>query len=746
MLTLLFIGTLSLTFDIQPVEASGTIYIRADGSVEGTTHISSVDNVTYTFTDNIYDEIVVEKDDIMVDGAGYTVQGTGSGTGIDLSSRSNVTVKNTTVKRFSYGIRLLSSSNNVISSNTASDNNWGITLEYSINNTVSGNNASNNYDWGIVVYYSANNTVWSNTASNNYYGIVFDSCSNSTVTGNNVYSNNYDGISITHHSDFNIISNNNVYSNGGYGMYLVNSSTNTISENNITNGIGLRWASNNSVLGNTFSNDGLFVYDSYGNVVEDNLVNSKPLVYLEGVSDYTVDNAGQVVLVNCDGILVENLILSNTYSGIELWGTSNTKIANCSITANQDGIDLLHSSNVNITNNRITENNGYGILLWYSSNNSVSENNITANNRDGMLIYVSSNYNNIYGNNIVASNESGISLLDSSNNIIVRNNMLTNGNKGIELCDSSDNSIVENNMVANGYAGILLGNSTNNSIVRNNIFANGDEGIGFYRSSDNIVVGNSITNSNRGIWLDESSNNGVSGNSIVANSYEGIWFSDSSNNSISRNHIANNLFGIFLSGSNNFIYHNNFLGNTQEVKIYTSGYANFWDDGYPSGGNFWSNYTGVDSDHDGIGDSEHVIDANNTDNYPLMGMFSDFNATLEYSVQTVCNSSISDFHFNGTAICFNFTGENDTTGFCRICIPRALMNETYKVFVNGTEVSHTLLPCSNGIHSYLYFMYNHSTQEVIVIPEFPTWTSMLLIFIVLTVATVICKRRLLKHQ
>jgi len=78
MLTLLLIGILILTFNIQPVEASGTIYIRADGSVDpDTAPISTVGNVTYTFTDNIiYDEIVVEKNNTVVDGASYSVQGT----------------------------------------------------------------------------------------------------------------------------------------------------------------------------------------------------------------------------------------------------------------------------------------------------------------------------------------------------------------------------------------------------------------------------------------------------------------------------------------------------------------------------------------------------------------------------------------------------------------------------------------------------------------------------------------------
>jgi ribonucleotide monophosphatase NagD (HAD superfamily) len=63
-----------------------TIYIRADGSVDpGTSPISTADNITYTLTDNIVgyvpedtSAIVVERDDIVVNGAGYIVQGTGA--------------------------------------------------------------------------------------------------------------------------------------------------------------------------------------------------------------------------------------------------------------------------------------------------------------------------------------------------------------------------------------------------------------------------------------------------------------------------------------------------------------------------------------------------------------------------------------------------------------------------------------------------------------------------------------------
>jgi len=80
------------------------------------------------------------------------------------------------------------------------------------------------------------------------------------------------------------------------------------------------------------------------------------------------------------------------------------------------------------------------------------------------------------------------------------------------------------------------------------------------------------------------------------------------------------------------------------------------------------------------------------------------------------------------------------SGFCRICIPTALMNATYKVYVNGTEVSCNLLPCSNETYSYLYFNYTHSTQEVIIIPEFPSLPIPLL-FIMATLIAVIAYNR-----
>ena len=146
MLTLLLISMLTLAFNVKPVRASGTIYIRADGSIDpSTAPITTTDNITYTFTDNINDSIVVKRDNIVIDGAGYTVEGTGAygSKGIDLSGRTNVTVMTTKITNFWAGIYLYSSSDNSISGNNITANGWdGIDLYESSNNSIAGKTVS----------------------------------------------------------------------------------------------------------------------------------------------------------------------------------------------------------------------------------------------------------------------------------------------------------------------------------------------------------------------------------------------------------------------------------------------------------------------------------------------------------------------------------------------------------------------------------------------------------------------------
>jgi parallel beta-helix repeat protein len=404
-------------------------------------------------------------------------------------------------------------------------------------------------------------------------------------------------------------------------------------------------------------------------------------------------------LTSVNNVTIKNVNIVGFGYGIYLQSSTLNIISENNITFNEGNIYLGNSSNNTITNNTITDG-AEAIQLYASSNNTISGNSMSDNYK-GVWSRFNSADNVISGNNIT-ENYNGIYLDSSSSNTISINNVTTNHYSGIYLSESSNNTISENDIKNNsrvhGGSGIMLSLSSNNVLSGNSIIANNWWGINPASSNNNTIFGNNIRNNNVGINSASSDFNIVSANNIIDNGYSGIYLESSSNNTF---------------------HHNNLINNTNQVVV-ELGYANNWDDSIE--GNYWSNYTGVDLNPDGIGDTEHVIDANNTDNYPLMGMFSDFKATSERHVQTISNSTISDFQFNGTAVSFNVSGGDGTVGFCRILIPTALMNATYKVVVNGTEVSYTLLPFSNSTHSYLYFTYSHSTQEVIIIPEFPSLT------------------------
>ncbi|MGF3573694.1 MAG: hypothetical protein ACQXXG_09805, partial [Candidatus Bathyarchaeia archaeon] len=76
LLMLLLKNIVMLTFNIQPVEATETIYIQADGSVSPSTAPIQRNGDVYTFTGKVSDSIWVLRDNIIIDGAGYTLQGT----------------------------------------------------------------------------------------------------------------------------------------------------------------------------------------------------------------------------------------------------------------------------------------------------------------------------------------------------------------------------------------------------------------------------------------------------------------------------------------------------------------------------------------------------------------------------------------------------------------------------------------------------------------------------------------------
>jgi parallel beta-helix repeat protein len=239
MLTLLLILSFLLISlpEIKRVEAQGTIYIRSDGSVEGTDKIQRHGDV-FTLTGDIFGGIQVQKSNIVLDGVGYTLYGDGEihgptdiiGMGVEILGSSNVTVRNLNIKEFTRGIRLTNAFDCDLYFNTLSNNSIGIEMGgidrsystvYSNSNRVSGNLIKDNKDAGIRLYYAFSDIISGNIISGNDEGVsIWGPSSGNIIEYNNITSNykgihiEVSGINIIHHNNF----VDNIYDWWDYGL------------------------------------------------------------------------------------------------------------------------------------------------------------------------------------------------------------------------------------------------------------------------------------------------------------------------------------------------------------------------------------------------------------------------------------------------------------------------------------------------------------------------------------------------
>jgi parallel beta-helix repeat protein len=216
-------------------------------------------------------------------------------------------------------------------------------------------------------------------------------------------------------------------------------------------------------------------------------------------------------------------------------------------------------------------------------------------------------------------------IFDISGSIVVeRDNVVLDG-AGYRLKgDGNENGIIFNDINNNTVKdlklssfniGIVVMGSNGNKILEITITDN-FRGLDLTASEDNTVSGNYIANNNDGIALENMYNNIIE-NTITNNTNIGIFLNGAGYNNIIGNNITNNGRGILVSICyNNTIYHNNFINNTNHVE--TDNSNDIWDNGEE--GNYWDNYTGLDSDGDSIGDTPYIIDENSQDNYPLINV------------------------------------------------------------------------------------------------------------------------------
>lgn len=195
--SLLLVDIVILAFCVRPVFAERLIYVRADGSVDPpTAPISTTDNITYTFNDNIGDQIVVQRSDIMLDGNGYSHESEGGSgiCGFNLTSINNVTIRNVEIKGFAFGIYLHSSSYDVVTGSNISDCDYGVRLYESSNNTILDSKITNNTASGIAIQHSSNNTLFEVNLESNDFGLGLDSSSNNTVYNTSITTSRFVGI------------------------------------------------------------------------------------------------------------------------------------------------------------------------------------------------------------------------------------------------------------------------------------------------------------------------------------------------------------------------------------------------------------------------------------------------------------------------------------------------------------------------------------------------------------------------
>jgi parallel beta-helix repeat protein len=164
----------------------------------------------------------------------------------------------------------------------------------------------------------------------------------------------------------------------------------------------------------------------------------------------------------------------------------------------------------------------------------------------------------------------------------------------------------------------------NNIQVTDLDLSNTTVGVELWLTNHTAISRNKMSHDEYGIMLQSSCTNCINKNEITGNDY-GVRLLSSTDNDLTENTLSGNGEGLFLDSANNRIYHNAFIGNVKEASV--RDLPNAWDNGYPSGGNYWSNYVGADTfrgsqqdetGSDGIGDTSYMINENNIDKYPLM--------------------------------------------------------------------------------------------------------------------------------
>lgn len=289
-----------------------------------------------------------------------------------------------------------------------------------------------------------------------------------------------------------------------------------------------------------------------------------------------------VMIVTANGANISNITFtyeSQTTSAIEISGDNNV-FHNNNITTAKNGVEILSGATGNILVENIISGCSYGMILTNTNSNVIQQNTIS----DCLF--------------------NGIEIVDCADNVVDNNDIGNNGLNGI-LIESSDASSITNNTIHNNTYGIYLWQAIGNIIKNNDVYGNNAgiycEGENARKTTLNEIDNNTIHHNQNAIHFEEySPGNIITYNTIHNNSNRGI----------------NIVLYANQENDDNLFHHNNLINNT--LNAYDE-CTNNWN--ASTAGNYWDDYSGVDSETDGIGDTPYEVPppaGGNHDYLPLM--------------------------------------------------------------------------------------------------------------------------------
>jgi len=562
----------------------------------------------------------------------------------------------------------------------------GIYIENSEENIFENNIVSDSEDSGFFLENSNSNELIDNEVyDNGEFGIYLDETMNNVLEGNEIED---DGIWIQgedrEYWDTHVIDESNTVNDDpvyywvdtseetvpeGAGQVILVNTTEVVVENQDVGdgdvGITLAYSNNNILRNNTVIDNfwhGIHLENSHRNDLINNTVEE--------------NEHGIFFLYSSDNTITQNEVHYNDWHGISLrdFSTDNDIIDN---NASHNGVRMSAAnaiyvrddSNGNTIENNFMEENRRGVFLRESSNNIIENNTVLDSEDSGIRLFIENENNEVINNYVENSGLRGIGLRRSDGNTITDNTVIGPDDEyAIEVSGSEDTTVLNNQMEGSGLgidantfegyntheidesntvnddtvyywrdqdggtipsdAGqVIISNSTDIVVEDLNV---SDASIGINVGfSEDITISNNIANDGYfGIRLQEAHNNTLIGNEMSRNIFSGLYIYESDSNEVVQNTISEtiDLYGVYLfMGDENMIYHNNIIDN--EFQAYSWGSdTSEWDNGYPDGGNYWSDYEGIDHYHgedrdlpgsDGIGDEEYE-GTFVTDEYPLI--------------------------------------------------------------------------------------------------------------------------------